>query len=207
MSSSRTTTTAFALALAMLAGFACRHSQGPKVVMGPGHAPPGRAQSTEPAVAATPTAATQGPDTTVDVRGLDVATIDVGDVDLTATPADLAELTAQLADVFFTTDSALLDEASRASIEANATLLMNHPSAHLLIEGHCDERNTMDYNYALGANRAQATKQYLVALGIDPGRLHTISWGEMRPIAEGHDEAAWRLNRRAHLVATAPQPD
>jgi len=71
-----------------------------------------------------------------------------------------------------------------------------------VIEGHCDERGTEEYNLALGDRRAQAVKAYLVQLGIDPGRMESISFGEERPFAPGYDETAYRLNRRAHFVVT-----
>ncbi len=69
-----------------------------------------------------------------------------------------------------------------------------------MIQGHCDERGTDEYNLALGDRRAQVTKAYLVSLGISAARLETISYGEERPFVEGHDESAWRLNRLAHFV-------
>jgi peptidoglycan-associated lipoprotein len=70
----------------------------------------------------------------------------------------------------------------------------------LVIEGHCDERGTEEYNLALGDRRAQAAQDYLVNLGVTPAQLAGISYGEERPFSQGHDEGAWRLNRRAHFV-------
>ncbi len=67
----------------------------------------------------------------------------------------------------------------------------------MLIEGHCDERGTREYNLALGERRAAAVKDYLVALGVTPGRVATITYGKERPVALGHNEAAWAQNRRA----------
>jgi peptidoglycan-associated lipoprotein len=74
-------------------------------------------------------------------------------------------------------------------------------TANVLIEGHCDERGTDEYNLALGERRAKAAKDYLVTLGIADARLNTISYGESKPFAEGHNESAWQQNRRAHFVA------
>jgi peptidoglycan-associated lipoprotein len=78
--------------------------------------------------------------------------------------------------------------------------LREHPEAQILIEGHCDERGTVEYNLALGDRRAKAVKDYLVALGIDSSRLSTISYGKERPLDDGHNESAWAKNRRAEFV-------
>ncbi len=117
-------------------------------------------------------------------------------------PADLAELNARgyLKDVFFDTDRWDIRPDARETLAADAEWLKAHPTIRILIEGHCDERNTREYNLALGERRASAVKDYLVALGISPDRIETISYGEERPFALGHDESAWRLNRRAHFV-------
>ena len=71
----------------------------------------------------------------------------------------------------------------------------------VLIEGHCDERGTIEYNLALGDRRARAAKEFLVNYGIEAARIETISYGEERPFAPGHDDAAWSQNRRAHFAA------
>ncbi len=117
-------------------------------------------------------------------------------------PEDLQELNRRgyLKDVFFDTDSYAIRPDARDVLAADAAWLKRYPSVRILIEGHCDERNTREYNLALGERRASAVRDYLVALGIDPGRIQTISYGEERPFALGHTEEAWRLNRRAHFV-------
>ena len=71
----------------------------------------------------------------------------------------------------------------------------------IIIEGHCDERGTNEYNLALGERRANSAKDYIVNLGVEPSRLKTVSYGEEKPFAEGHSEDAWAQNRRAHFVA------
>jgi peptidoglycan-associated lipoprotein len=78
--------------------------------------------------------------------------------------------------------------------------MMSSMGGSYQIEGHCDERGSAEYNLALGDRRARAVKDYLVSLGVDPARLSTISYGEERPFAMGHDEAAWAQNRRGHFV-------
>lgn len=120
-------------------------------------------------------------------------------------PADLVSLNARgyLEDVFFETDSYVIGPSSRDHLAANASWLSTYPSIVILIEGHCDERNTREYNLALGERRASAVRDYLVFLGIDPERIRTISYGEERPFATGHSESAWSQNRRAHFVITA----
>ncbi len=102
--------------------------------------------------------------------------------------------------VFFDYDKSVLQEEGRGTLDRQAQWLMTYPDKLVTIEGHCDERGTREYNLALGERRAQAATDYLVALGIDPGRITTISYGKERPFAVGHDEAAWALNRRAVTV-------
>jgi peptidoglycan-associated lipoprotein len=107
-----------------------------------------------------------------------------------------------LKDIFFDFDQAILREDSRKTLADNAQWLRANPSAKLTIEGHCDERGSSEYNLALGERRARATREYLVAAGIAEGRISTISYGKERPFVLGHDESAWKWNRRAHFLAT-----
>lgn len=120
-------------------------------------------------------------------------------------PEDLAQLNAQgyLEDVFFDTDRFDLTPEARGSLTKNAAWLQNHPTISILVEGHCDERNTREYNLALGERRASAVRDYMVFLGIASQRIQIISYGEERPFMRGHDESAWRLNRRSHFVIVA----
>jgi len=107
-----------------------------------------------------------------------------------------------LQDIFFDFNESLIRGTDRVILDQNAAWLRAHPEVRIIIEGHCDERGTNEYNLALGERRARAAKEYLVAAGIDPGRIVTISYGEERPFVLGHDEEAWRWNRRAHFVIT-----
>jgi peptidoglycan-associated lipoprotein len=120
-------------------------------------------------------------------------------------PEDLAILNARgyLEDVFFDTDRFDLTPEARGVLAKNANWLIEFSSVLILVEGHCDERNTREYNLALGERRANAVRDYLMSLGVNPDRIRTISYGEERPFALGHTEEAWRLNRRAHFVITA----
>jgi len=120
-------------------------------------------------------------------------------------PHDLQELNRRgyLQDVFFDTDRYDLKPEAREQLVANSTWLQQHTTVKILVEGHCDERNTREYNLALGERRANAVRDYLIFLGVVPNRIRTISYGEERPFALGHDESAWHLNRRSHFVITA----
>jgi peptidoglycan-associated lipoprotein len=120
-------------------------------------------------------------------------------------PSDIQELNRRgyLKDVFFDTDRYDLKPEAREILAANSTWLQRFSNIEILIEGHCDERNTREYNLALGERRANAVRDYLVFLGVPASRIRTRSYGEERPFALGHDESAWALNRRAHFVITA----
>jgi peptidoglycan-associated lipoprotein len=102
--------------------------------------------------------------------------------------------------VFFNYDSAELSSEAKAVLEENARWFRRYPQADIVIEGHCDERGTEEYNLALGDRRAQAALNYLVQMGVAPSRVEAISYGEERPFVAGHTEAAWAKNRRAHFV-------
>ena len=104
-------------------------------------------------------------------------------------------------DAYFNYDEATLDGAAQSNLQNSATWLKGEGAAYnLLIEGHCDERGTEQYNLALGDRRANTAKDYLVTLGINAGRIRTVSYGEERPFDDGHDDGAWGKNRRAHIV-------
>lgn len=103
-------------------------------------------------------------------------------------------------DILFEFDSASLTAAAQEILRAKAEWLRNNPGVMVLIEGHCDERGTNEYNLALGDRRAFSAKAFLVDLGIDDARLSTISYGEERPVATGSSEDAWAQNRRVHFV-------
>ena len=108
--------------------------------------------------------------------------------------------TGPLHDVHFDYDSFELDETSRQTLQENAQWLKDHPNVRVEIEGHCDDRGTVEYNLALGAKRAAAAKNYLVALAITRDRLTTISYGEELPLCHEETEDCWARNRRAHFV-------
>ena len=106
-----------------------------------------------------------------------------------------------LQDVLFAFDSYDLSSESRSTVQMNADWLRSNPQVKVEIEGHCDERGTVEYNLALGAKRAKAVRDYLVSLGIAPERLSTISYGEELPLCRESTEGCWQQNRRVHFLA------
>jgi len=102
--------------------------------------------------------------------------------------------------VQFEYDSVTLDAESRVLLGRLAAWLLKNPTARLVIQGHCDERGTTEYNLALGERRAAECLLYLVSLGVGKERMRTVSYGKERPLDPGHDEAAWARNRRAQFV-------
>lgn len=115
----------------------------------------------------------------------------------------LDRVSSYLKPAFFDYDKADLRGDARDVLASNAAWLKSHSTVAVTIEGHCDERGTAQYNLALGDRRANSAKEYLVSLGIDAGRVKTVSYGKERPFATQHDEDAWSKNRRAHFVVTA----
>ena len=98
--------------------------------------------------------------------------------------------------VYFDFDKYDLSPEARAQLEKQAGWLKQYANITVTVEGNCDERGTREYNLALGERRASSAKNYLVALGVDPNRIQTISYGKERPAVPGSDEAAWAQNRR-----------
>lgn len=103
-------------------------------------------------------------------------------------------------DIHFAFDKSVLTPTAQEILKKKAEWLRNNPDNTVVIEGHCDERGTTEYNIALGERRALAAKVFLTDLGIDSSRLSTISYGEERPVDPSHNEEAWAKNRRAHFV-------
>jgi peptidoglycan-associated lipoprotein len=105
--------------------------------------------------------------------------------------------------VHFDFDKATLRPEDTQALDDKIKILQANPNVHIRISGHCDERGSDEYNLALGNRRATAAKQYLVSHGIDASRIETVSYGEERPLAQGHDESAWSQNRRDEFEITA----
>ena len=104
--------------------------------------------------------------------------------------------------IYFPFDSAKLTQGSKVVLVRKSTYMMEKATEiKLLVEGHCDERGSVEYNLALGQRRAEAAKGYLVKAGVDMDRIRTVSFGKERPIDPAHNEDAWAMNRRAEFIA------
>jgi len=102
--------------------------------------------------------------------------------------------------IYFEFDSSNVDEEGRAIIEAHSAHLVKNDGITITLEGHADERGTREYNLALGERRGNSVLSMMEALGVDGSRIQTVSLGEERPVALGHDEDAWQLNRRVEII-------
>ena len=118
-----------------------------------------------------------------------------------AKPDTLQGLPFTLSDIFFDYDQYTLHQDDVSVLETNAKVLLGrYPKKKILIQGHCDERGTEEYNLALGVRRAQAVKDYLVDLGVPPERLQVLSYGKEKPFCTQHSRNCWKHNRRGHFV-------
>ena len=115
-------------------------------------------------------------------------------------PLRPGEKPSALKDVFFDFDKSVLRTDAKQTLENDLQWLTANSQVRIVLEGHCDERGTNEYNLALGERRAKTVRDYLVAGGVDSKRISTISYGEERPFVLGHDESAWQWNRRGHFV-------
>lgn len=118
---------------------------------------------------------------------------------------DLAKLNSggYLKDAFFDYDRASLREDARTALAADSRWLLRYPKFQILVEGHCDERGTEEYNLALGDKRASAVREYLASLGVEAARVKTVSYGKDRPFCSEDNEHCWQDNRRGHFLITA----
>ena len=123
-----------------------------------------------------------------------------------ATPGSPQDFAVNVGDrVFFESDSSELSGTAQATLAKQANWLQQYSRYSITIEGHADERGTREYNFALGARRAETTKEYLVAQGVSSPRIRTISYGKERPVASCNDNSCWSQNRRAVTVLTGGQ--
>jgi peptidoglycan-associated lipoprotein len=124
-----------------------------------------------------------------------------------STRARIDTLLARIEDAYFDYNKYSLRPDAIQALQADSSelrdILKDYPDYKLTVEGHCDERGSAEYNVALGQERAQAAKDYLVQVGIPGGQLATVSYGKEKPVCEEHDEACWQKNRHIHIVAQA----
>lgn len=126
--------------------------------------------------------------------------------DATARAESADTKAAGLQEVYFGLDEATLDDPARDVLRKNADAIQSNPDwGTIVVEGHCDERGSEEYNLGLGARRAESVARYLRDLGVPSERLSTVSFGEDRPAVSGHSEDAWRYNRRSELRASPRQ--
>jgi peptidoglycan-associated lipoprotein len=123
-----------------------------------------------------------------------------------ATPGSPQDFAMNVGDrVFFETDSSELTPTAQQTLDKQARWLQEYPRYAFTVEGHADERGTREYNFALGARRAEAVKEYLIARGIPATRMHTVSFGKERPVAVCNDISCWSQNRRVVTILGANQ--
>lgn len=149
---------------------------------------------------------TESPDRPVETQvPPPVTTPPRGDVSGSPLDEEIATLNQKgyLSDAYFDYDQADLRDDARTTLAANAEWLKKYPTIQVLIEGHCDERGTSEYNLALGDKRANSAKDYIESLGVDSSRVRTVSYGKERPQCSASTEECWQQNRRGHFVITA----
>jgi len=105
-------------------------------------------------------------------------------------------------DIYFDFDKYDIRADARPVLDEIASWMNRNTGTNIVIEGHCDERGTNEYNLALGEKRAKATRDYLISLGVSPSRITIVTYGEERPQCTEHNEACWQLNRRSHFLVT-----
>jgi peptidoglycan-associated lipoprotein len=119
------------------------------------------------------------------------------------TPGSVQDFVINAGDlVYFDYNKYEVRDDARPVLDKQAAWLQRYPAVHVRIEGNCDERGTREYNFALGARRANAVRDYLVGRGLSTARIETISYGKEKPVDTGSDEQAWSHNRNAHSVIT-----
>ncbi len=153
----------------------------------------------KPVVAPTPAPVATAPEPTRTPPPQPVQTVPTGII-----PGSQQDFVVNVGDrVYFDTDQSSVRADAQGILSAQAAWLNRYPGVKIRIEGNADERGTREYNFALGARRAQSVSEFLTAKGVDPSRISTISYGKEQPINPGSDEDAWAQNRNAHTTLTA----
>jgi peptidoglycan-associated lipoprotein len=170
----------------ILSACATKEAAQPQATPSPPPAPP--AARSSPAVATAPTRPPAQPDAGIAPGSERDFEVNVGDR------------------VLFAFDKSILDDSARTTLRKQATWLARYPNVTIAVQGNCDERGTREYNIALGARRAEEVKDYLISLGVAPGRLTTLSYGKERPVCVESNEACWSKNRRAVSLISNARP-
>lgn len=146
---------------------------------------------------------------TEDLDSIQLDALSGEDIPLSDIPLDLAQQEFVKPDptifenIYFDYDSTILKDNYLPILSNIGTWLQDNSNTHVMIEGHADERGTNEYNLALGEQRALSVRRYLTSLGVDPDRLHTISYGEERPLVVGGDEQSYEQNRRCEFLISS----
>jgi peptidoglycan-associated lipoprotein len=180
--------------VALILAVGCHPKRKPEILNDPGKRPSSAAYPPATATPEPEQPVAEGPDTTAIPPG--------GPTGEDFTPTDASGEGGPLEDVRFNYDRADLSDEARALLEKHGLWLQNHRTAKVTVEGHCDERGTVDYNIALGDKRARAVRDYLASLGVAAERMHTVSLGKERPLDPANNEQAFAKNRRAHFVVS-----
>jgi peptidoglycan-associated lipoprotein len=168
---------------------------------GIGSVSPEGSANVNPTESTTYTITAKGPGGTADATARITVSAPAPPAPPPAPKATMEELfAANVKDSFFDYDKADIRADARQALAQTAQFLRSYPQIRVTIEGHCDERGSTEYNLALGDRRAQATRQFLINLGIAADRLETVSWGKERPFCTESNEECWQQNRRGHFV-------
>ena len=163
-------------------------------------------ETTKPEAEVAKPTASEAPETTIiepPVSQIEIAQEDIPIEEKTLEVVIPSERLAKgISDVYFDYDRYIIRDDAKDALRTNADLLKGIKFKKLVIEGHCDERGTSEYNIALGERRAESARRYLSTLGIDQSKISIISFGEEKPFCSEQDENCWQQNRRAHFILT-----
>jgi len=167
-------------------------------IAGIGIVPASGSRSVTPDTSKTYTLEAKGPGGTKDATVR--VTVNAKTASVTATPADMDLFGKNVKDVFFDYDMSNIRQDEASVAQSDASFLQQHPSIKVLVEGHCDDRGSDEYNIALGASRAESVKQSLLQQGVSADRIRTISYGKESPFCSQDNEQCWQQNRVGHFA-------
>ncbi len=168
-------------------------------VAGLGTLPPSGSRSVTPSASTTYTLVAKGPGGTTDASAR--VTVNSAVANTTPSPSDEDLFRQNVKDVFFDYDKYAIRPAEAPTVLNNEAFLVQHPSIKVLVEGHCDDRGSEEYNIALGTSRAESVKRALVQEGVPADRIRTVSYGKERPFCTQDNEQCWQQNRVDHFAS------